>query len=836
LTGSYRDQHWTQDSDGVKGEGETGDTFGNALTAGDFNGDGFADLAVGAPTEDLDGADAAGVVHVLYGSASGLQAAGDQLWMQGSDGLSDSPEDEDWFGRSLTTGDFNDDGFADLAIGVYHESINGDESAGAVHVLYGSASGLSAAAGPGEQFIHQDLAWMENQAEPTDSFGLPLASGDINGDGFADLVVGVAVEDFGATVNVGALQVIYGSAAGLGPQNQFLRQGLIEPENLAFNGNPEAGDGFGWSLAVGDFNNDGFADVATGVPYENLENIGMDDAGAVHVFYGTASGLTTAGHELWTDGLPETGDNYGFALTAGDFDSDGFADLAIGMVNENVDNNTITDAGSVYVLYGSATGLGYAHDGLFYQGAGGITDAAEEYNKFGRVLASGDLNGDGALDLVVGIPDETLNEGTDDVKYDAGAIHVIYGSATDGLTDDANKLWWQGTQRRVHALLTDVQREENYGEGGGALFTQIPTGEPLTNHIASVTKVMTLLLAAEALEAPASAFALDDEVTISALAAGTGGSRMANAADEVLATNDVMRLELLLYGMMLRSCNKSSVAIAQHFTGTTADFVTFSNWMNLKAAELNMSSTLYTHPAGGCITTPQDQVNLWLEGWQHPLFRQISTDRYYTGPHTCGEDADGAAKCFFGVEKLGDSGYPGLEGWKGGNGRLGPSLGRPSCTSSLLGQATRVDRTLVVSLHQTGDRWGDNDRMLDYGYQYLFTPDNRGANVLAGTVVSDFAVRRVTDTVTVTAVIDGQNNLRLDTWQVMASLGQVEPLAAVVMPVNDLAKGTNSLRATLVDMTPLPTVGEAEGDYLTGYLSNGQLRLDVWRVGAEPGY
>jgi hypothetical protein len=258
--------------------------------------------------------------------------------------------------------------------------------------------------------------------------------------------------------------------------------------------------------------------------------------------------------------------------------------------------------------------------------------------------------------------------------------------------------------------------------------------------------------------------------------------------------------------------------------------------MNLKAAELNMSSTLYTHPAGGCITTPQDQVNLWLEGWQHPLFRQISTDRYYTGPHTCGEDADGAAKCFFGVEKLGDSGYPGLEGWKGGNGRLGPSLGRPSCTSSLLGQATRVDRTLVVSLHQTGDRWGDNDRMLDYGYQYLFTPDNRGANVLAGTVVSDFAVRRVTDTVSVTAVIDGQNNLRLDTWQVMASLGQVEPLAAVVMPVNDLAKGTNSLRATLVDMTPLPTVGEAEGDYLTGYLSNGQLRLDVWRVGAEPGY
>ena len=103
---------------------------------GDFNGDGFGDLAIGAPGENL----GAGAVHVLYGSATGLTTTGSQFLSQGAGGIADAAEAGDEFGRSLAVGNFNSDGFNDLAIGAPGEN----RGAGTVHVLYGSASGLTA--------------------------------------------------------------------------------------------------------------------------------------------------------------------------------------------------------------------------------------------------------------------------------------------------------------------------------------------------------------------------------------------------------------------------------------------------------------------------------------------------------------------------------------------------------------------------------------------------------------------------------------------------------------------------------------------------------------------
>ena len=205
-------QLWHQDVAGVLGASEADDQFGRALATGDVDGDGFDDLAIGVPREDLAGGANAGAVNLLLGSAAGLTAAGDQLWHQDSGGILDLAELDDQFGHALAVADFDADGFADLAIGVVGEDIGALASAGAVNLLPGSAAGLTAA---GDQFWQQDSAGVLGAAAAGDQFGDALAAGDFDADGFADLAVGVFGENTAALFDVGAVNILPGSAAGL---------------------------------------------------------------------------------------------------------------------------------------------------------------------------------------------------------------------------------------------------------------------------------------------------------------------------------------------------------------------------------------------------------------------------------------------------------------------------------------------------------------------------------------------------------------------------------------------------------------------------------------------
>ncbi|HEU5182306.1 MAG TPA: S8 family serine peptidase [Candidatus Polarisedimenticolia bacterium] len=435
--GSAPNQTWWQGANGLDGTPEAGDRFGSALAVGDFNGDHFDDLAIGAPGDSINGAREAGAVSILFGSSAGLSAAADQRWHQDSSGVQGVAELADRFGAALASGDFDHDGYADLAIGSPGDGINsGTYNAGAVTILYGSSGGLTST---GNQRWYQDGLGLSISSESGDLFGAVLATGDFNHDLRDDLLIGSPTEDIDDAIDAGMIVVLYGTSTGLlstGAKvwHQDTTEGSIEVAMVA-----ETGDFFGSSLAAGDFDGDGRDDAAIGVPGEDV--VDTENAGIVSILYGSSSGLSASGNQAWNqgessdlEGSLDADDRMGCSVAAGDFNHDGYSDLAVGSCGEN-NSDTGNAQGMISILYGGGSGLRSTGDQVFSQSSPGILDTAEAYDGMGVALVTGFFNGGSICDLAIGVPGEEASVD----RSDSGVVNVLFGT-TGGLSDAGNQL------------------------------------------------------------------------------------------------------------------------------------------------------------------------------------------------------------------------------------------------------------------------------------------------------------------------------------------------------------------------------------------------------------
>jgi hypothetical protein len=435
-TSPLRNQFFTRATAGIDGDPTAGDQFGYAVATTDFDGDGFDDLAIGAPYEDVAGIADAGAVHILYGSADGLVTEGSQHLTQNTDGIEDEAEAGDLVGWSLVAGQLGNlhDTLSDLAVGAPGEDVGEAEEAGAVHAVYGSADGLTA---EGDELFTQDSPGILDIAQSGDHFGYALTL-DLGGN--TPLIVSAPDEDYVDAADAGVVHVIYrGIDDTLEPRAgaQMFSQGVDGIRDTK-----QPGDRFGLTLApsadlVGSSANriaSSHPDLVIGVPFEDLP--GAADAGMVQIIPGGGRfGFTPNGDAVLTQDSPgvrevaETGDRFGLAITTGLFgrfrDNGGSsraqASLAIGVPFENLAAGR--DAGMVQVIYKKdAYSLGFDDDDAFTQDSDLVFDQSEPGDLFGRTLAAADVAEFDAQDLIIGVPLEDLSSGAD-----AGLVQVLRG-------------------------------------------------------------------------------------------------------------------------------------------------------------------------------------------------------------------------------------------------------------------------------------------------------------------------------------------------------------------------------------------------------------------------
>jgi hypothetical protein len=412
----------------------TFDRSGRAVAGGDLNGDGLGDLVIGANSADPASRTDAGSTYVVFGQAGAFPAALDLATLDGDNGFRiDGAAAYEHSGASLSAnGDINGDGIDDLVLGAYGATFNGPYS-GSAYVVFGHVAPFPATL---------DLGSLDGSSgvrlDGSGSAGRAVSSADINGDGADDVLVGAPSSSAGANY-AGSTYVVFGQSAAFPPAIDM--NTLDGDTGFRIDGDAAYTQGASALAGIGDINGDGFEDFAVGA---GQSSAGVPYAGSTWVVFGTDAGFDASfsvgaldgNNGFRIDGVAPYDRSGGAVAAAGDFNGDGMSDLLIGAAGADPNGD---GSGSSYVVFGSGAGFAATLSLSALDGTNGLRfDGVASGDSSGNAVArAGDINGDGAIDILIGAPNASPNgmlSGSAFVVFAApgAAADVVFCDGFDG--------------------------------------------------------------------------------------------------------------------------------------------------------------------------------------------------------------------------------------------------------------------------------------------------------------------------------------------------------------------------------------------------------------------